>query len=118
MATTAEPPRRLVFICDTRSPSEKAHAYHSIKSCEAFAECGLDVALWLPRRHRRRDSIGATEIFDYYGLPPTFSVRILPNVDVVRWERQLPGPVLRGSYWARTMAWSAGAAVEARRARA
>jgi len=76
---------RLVYVENVRIPTENAHGYQITKMCEAFARSGLEVELWHPRRHQPRGFSGAATVFEYYGVEPTFVVRRLPNVDVLRW---------------------------------
>ena len=69
---------KLIYISPLRYPSEKAGSLFSMKACEAFAEEGLLVELWVPRRRNpiRHDP------FDYYGIKRNFRLVYLPVVDL------------------------------------
>jgi glycosyltransferase involved in cell wall biosynthesis len=88
----------LVMVANARLPTEKAHGHAIVKLCEAFTELGASVELWHPRRHQARPDLACQTVFQYYGVNPSYVVRRLPNLDVVRLERVLPGPVLRNMF--------------------
>jgi glycosyltransferase involved in cell wall biosynthesis len=57
-------------LFNTRLPTEKAHGLQVAKMCEAFADCGRSVELWLPAI----PNIIKEDIFRYYGLKNNFKV--------------------------------------------
>jgi len=76
-------PQGLVDIAKARLPTEKAHGYQICKMCEAFAKNGVEVLLLHPDRHQANSSLQTVNVFDYYGIAPTFNIKTLPNWDVV-----------------------------------
>jgi len=68
---------KLRYISNARMPTEKAHGIQIVSMARAFAEAGVEVELVIPQR---RNSI-SKDIFSYYGIPSTFSVRKLPAID-------------------------------------
>ncbi|MBI4138625.1 glycosyltransferase [Candidatus Uhrbacteria bacterium] len=72
---------RLLYVQNANLPTEWAHGYQIVKTCEALAKAGLEVELVLPRRgnpERKKRSL-----FEYYGIEPCFKVRWLPVFDLV-----------------------------------
>jgi glycosyltransferase involved in cell wall biosynthesis len=109
---------RLHYIVDARLTTEKAHGWQIMKMCEAFAATGVSVELWTPRRRQEDANLRTQSAFSYYGVPPTFEHRMLPNVDLVALEPHLPGRVARSAIVVNAAAWSASAVRRARRERA
>ncbi len=70
--------QKLYLIFHGRFPSEKAASLFAAKSCEAFADQGLDVTLLVPRR-LGRDTKNYNE---YYGIKKNFKVVLLPVIDL------------------------------------
>jgi glycosyltransferase involved in cell wall biosynthesis len=83
----------VVFVANARLPTEKAHGQAIVKLCEAFAQLGASVELWHPRRRQADASLARQTVFEYYGVDPSYVVRQLPNLDVLRLETCVPGPV-------------------------
>jgi len=72
-------PTRLIYIANSRIPTDKAHGIQIVKMCEAFAGAGLEVELLIPRRK----NIISEDIFSYYPIKKSFSVRRLFTIDFV-----------------------------------
>ncbi len=70
----------LIYVANTRFPTEKAHGLATAKICEAFAESGIEVDLVVPRLWRGKK----IDPFAYYGIKPNFRVIQLPTIDLVR----------------------------------
>lgn len=60
-----------------RFPSEKAASLFAAKSCESFADTGMNVTLLVPRRVGRVKEVP----FDYYGVHKNFKIVYLPTLD-------------------------------------
>lgn len=110
--------RKLVYICNARLPTEKAHGFQIAKMCEAFAENGLDVTLIHPHRRQENEALSKTNIFDYYGVHRVFRVRTLRNFDVVLLEGFFPTRLFAAVFFTHAMMWGLYAALVARRERA
>jgi glycosyltransferase involved in cell wall biosynthesis len=106
---------QLVYIANARLPTEKAHGHAIVKMCEAYADAGLEVELWHPRRAQGDAALGRTTVFDYYGVPETFRVRTLPNVDVIPAESWFPKALFPSFVGMHDLLWGWSAARRARR---
>lgn len=82
-------PVHLIYLANARLPTERAHGYQIMKTCEAFERCGARVDLFYPRRRQAPDLRGA-DPFAHYGIPPTFGLHQLPSVDPLRITGRLP----------------------------
>jgi glycosyltransferase involved in cell wall biosynthesis len=110
--------RRLIYLTTARLPTEKAHGYQIVKVCEAMARLGLEVELWHPRRHQPNPALQQQTAFAYYGVPPTFRVRSLPNIDVVRLDPFLPPTLFSLLFTAHGFVWGLAATALAKSRRA
>ncbi len=70
--------KKLFLVFHGRFPSEKAAALFAAKSCEAFAEEGIEVVLLVPRRFGRIKQ----DTFEYYNLKKNFTIKFLPTLDL------------------------------------
>ena len=73
---------KLLYISLMRLPTEKAHGLQIMENCAAFAAAGSEVTLWVARRWNRPELRKARDPFAFYGLPPTFTVRRIPCIDI------------------------------------
>lgn len=64
-------------------PTEKAHGIQIAKTCEAFANTGVQVELVIPWRM----SPIKKDIFEYYDVKRNFKAVTLPSVDFVNFKR-------------------------------
>ena len=108
---------KLVYIANARLPTEKAHGHQIVRMCEAFSSLGLDVVLLHPRRAQAGTFMKDNVIFDYYDVQKPFTVKTLPNIDVVRFERFLPQPFFTGLFSLHSFLWGGFAARAAARER-
>src|SRR3989344_8012 len=60
---------KIIYIANTRLPTEKAHGLATMKICEAFARTGTVVELIVPQLWRR-----SSDPFSFYGVKPTFKI--------------------------------------------
>jgi glycosyltransferase involved in cell wall biosynthesis len=75
---------KLVYIANIRLPTEKAHGLQIMQNCEAFADAGADVSLWIARRLNTAAYRGI-EPFAHYGVARGFTLRRLPCIDLLLW---------------------------------
>ena len=115
---TATSPFRLTYVANVRLPTEQAHGFQIAKMCEALAACGAQVALLHPRRRQADPALATASLADYYGVRPAFTVRALPNVDVVPLSRVVPARAFVPIFFAHALAWGRLAAQRAARDRA
>lgn len=71
--------KNISYVTVARMPTEKAHGISIAHMCAAFAAQGMAVELVVPSRHNSLSG----DIFSYYGVPKTFSVRVIPTPDFV-----------------------------------
>lgn len=76
---------KIVYIVNTRMPSQRAHGFQIAKTCEKFAALGNEVSLLYP--YRKNDL--TEDIFNYYGLQRNFKVEMLGSVDFILMSRFL-----------------------------
>lgn len=75
--------KRLFYIANFRLPTEKAHGLQVIQNCEAFADAGLTVELWVPRRFNTAAMRQINDVYTHYGVNPNFAIRYLPTLDLL-----------------------------------
>lgn len=63
--------RSLVYVLNSRMPTEKAHGSQIAMMCHEFARLGISVELWFPERENTID----TDVFTYYSIPRSFVLR-------------------------------------------
>ena len=73
---------KLLYISLMRLPTEKAHGGQIMQNCEAFAEAGCEVTLWVARRWNSRELREVGDDHEYYGLKSNFRIRRLPCLDI------------------------------------
>lgn len=69
---------KLLYISNSRIPTEKAHGRQIMKMCECFAELGIGVELVIPTR---KNILREQNTFNYYGNKNNFSIKKLKTVD-------------------------------------
>ncbi|MCX6786154.1 MAG: glycosyltransferase [Candidatus Komeilibacteria bacterium] len=79
---------KLIYLSNSRQPTEKAHGWQIAKMCEQFAGLGLEVALVFPvRKNPIKENL-----FTYYNLKPNFKLRPIKLPDFIALEKYI-GPV-------------------------
>ena len=66
--------RKIVYVTNTRFPTEKAHGLATVKLCEAFADIGWAVEVVAPALWRK----SSQNVFGYYGVKPNFKIHKIP----------------------------------------
>ena len=69
----------LAYVTAARMPTEKAHGVSIAHMCKAFVERGILTELVVPTRHNPLSQ----DIFSFYQVPHSFSVRSVPCPDFV-----------------------------------
>ncbi len=78
--------KKIIYICNTRLPTEKAHGLATVKICEALAEEGWQVDLVVPRFW----NISSDKLFSFYGVKRNFTLRTIPCINLIHlipWPR-------------------------------
>lgn len=78
---------KLIYLANIRMPTEKAHGLQIIQNCEAFADAGAEVQLWVARR-QNTEALAGVDPFAHYGVKRNFSLLRLFTVDLI-WVRRL-----------------------------
>ena len=73
---------KLLYISLMRLPTEKAHGLQIMQNCEAFAEAGCEVTLWVARRWNTRELRQVRDPYAHYGVQRNFAIRRVPCFDV------------------------------------
>ena len=81
---------KIAYIANIRLPTEKAHGYQIMRTCAALAAQGAEVTLLVPTR---RNPLGKTDPFTYYGIAQRFLIVRLPVADLVGFLRPFIGPL-------------------------
>lgn len=82
---------RLIYLSLMRLPTEKAHGLQIMQNCEAFAQAGDVVQLWVARRWNTAELRQVRDPFAHYGVQPVFSVVRIPCLDLMPLLEPLPG---------------------------
>jgi len=80
---------KLIYLANSRIPTEKAHGIQIMKMCEAFSGQGLAVELVVPKRKNQIKE----NTWQYYSQEPSFEIKYLKIVDFMRF------PIPRVSFW-------------------
>lgn len=86
---------KLIYLANSRIPTEKAHGIQIMKTCEAFADQGAEVVLLIPRR---LNSVKGSP-FVYYGVKRNFTIKKLPTLDLIFADKLLS----RFPFWLATV---------------
>ncbi len=70
---------KIIYISNTRLPTEKAHGLATLKICEAFAELGYQVDALVPKLWRGKQQ----DAFTFYGIKNNFAIFKIFTVDLM-----------------------------------
>lgn len=73
----------LLYCANIRVPTEKAHGLQIMQNCEAFADAGADVTLWVARRWDTSQMSQVRDPWSHYGVKRNFTLRRLPTIDLI-----------------------------------
>lgn len=73
---------RIFYIANIRVPSEKAHVYQILKTCEALARAKAEVTLVYPVRAQTPGMKKIKNFRSYYQVRKNFSLKQLPCLDL------------------------------------
>lgn len=76
---------KIAYIVNVRMPTEKAHGLQIMKACEAFANIGAEVALYVSDRQ----TLIKKNEFDYYQVNKIFTVTRIRSIDIFKFEKTL-----------------------------
>jgi len=87
----------LIYIANTKIPTTKAYGYQICKMCEALANTGLEVELWMPARK----NLILADPFSFYGLKEIFKIKTINSFDFLSLFKYL-GKI---SYWLHSLSY-------------
>lgn len=72
---------KLIYIANSRIPTEKANGFQIMKMCEGFSQSGYrpEVILVIPNRFNEIKE----NPFQYYRIRPSFEIKKLPTLDLI-----------------------------------
>lgn len=70
------------YISYTRFPTQKAHGLQIAQNCEAFADLGYEVELWVSTRRNDLEMNAIEDIHAHYGVEKNFAIKRVPSIDV------------------------------------
>src|SRR4051812_30948237 len=76
-------PMKLLYIASIRLPTEKAHGLQIVQNCEAFADAGAAVTLWVARRFNTAELRAVGDVWAHYGVKRNFVLRRIPCIDLL-----------------------------------
>ncbi|MDP3003901.1 MAG: glycosyltransferase family 4 protein [Candidatus Azambacteria bacterium] len=76
---------KIIYITNSRIPTEKAHGFQVMKMCEAFSNAGVELELWIPGRFNQIKE----NPLDYYNIRKTFKIRKIFVVDLIPLSKYL-----------------------------
>jgi glycosyltransferase involved in cell wall biosynthesis len=82
---------KVVYIANSRLPTEKAHGVQIMKMCEAFVSNNAEVELVVPLRVQTAQMRRVRDLWAYYGVGDRFKLTRLPSLDLIFLDRYLPG---------------------------
>lgn len=84
----------LIYITNSRIPTEKAYGLQTVSMCNAFAQAEVRVTLVIPGRKNQIKE----DLFEYYGLKKNFAVKYITIIDAIGIGRRFGFWVTRLSY--------------------
>jgi glycosyltransferase involved in cell wall biosynthesis len=73
---------KLLYISLARFPTEKAHGIQIAQNCEAFADAGYDVELWVSNRQNTPEMQAISNPFKHYGVKHNFRLAYVDGIDL------------------------------------
>jgi len=72
---------KILYIANTRIPTEKSYGMAMMKLCESFADAGAEVEFVIPTR--RNPAFCGVDVFRHYGVKRNFRIVELPCMDLM-----------------------------------
>lgn len=74
---------KIIYIANSRIPTEKAHGYQICKMCEVFAGYGHEVELVVPNRKNHI----IEDVYSYYDVKRNFKITKIFCLDLINFEK-------------------------------
>ncbi|MBC6937458.1 MAG: glycosyltransferase [Chloroflexi bacterium] len=104
---------RLIYIANMRVPTEKAHGLQIMQNCEALADAGAEVQLWVPRRRNTPALRAVGDPWAYYGVRRNFTLRRVPCVDLTPLAAEQTGLLARLVFYLQALTFALAALASA-----
>ena len=66
---------KILYISNTRLPSEKANSYQTMQMCNSFSKIFDEVELWTGKSHNTKELESIKDVFGFYNIKETFKIR-------------------------------------------
>ena len=66
---------KLIYITNTRIPSEKANSYQSMQMCSSFSKIFDEVELWTGKARNTKELETINDVYGYYSIKETFLIK-------------------------------------------
>jgi len=66
---------KLIYISNTRLPSEKANSYQTMQMCNSFSKVFDEVELWTGKSRNTKELNAINDVYGYYNIQETFTIR-------------------------------------------
>ena len=73
--------KKLIYISNTRLPSEKANSYQTMQMCNSFSKVFDDLELWTGKSHNTKELESIKDVYGFYNIKKTFLIRKLFQID-------------------------------------
>lgn len=87
---------KILYITNSRMPTEKAHGIQISQMCEAFSKSGVDIELLIPKRI----NVIKDNIFEYYNVKDRFKVKKIFNIDTINIIKNKFGFIIQSTSFA------------------
>lgn len=74
---------KLIYISNTRIPSEKANTYQSMVMCDAFSKYFNSVEFWYPKRNNTKEMEKISDPFSFYEINNSFKLKKVLSLDFI-----------------------------------
>ena len=74
---------KLIYITNTRLPSEKANSYQSMQMCNSFAKLYDEVELWVPKLNNSEEMNEIKNEYEFYSIPKSFKINSYFTIDSI-----------------------------------
>jgi glycosyltransferase involved in cell wall biosynthesis len=66
---------KILYISNTRLPSEKANSYQTMQMCNSFSKIFDEVEFWTGKSHNTKELESIKDVFGFYNIKETFKIR-------------------------------------------
>ena len=66
---------KLIYISNTRLPSEKANSYQTMQMCNSFSKVYDEVELWTGKSNNTKELKLIKNVYGFYNIQETFKIR-------------------------------------------